>query len=76
MGTPLNGRGKRRSSAANVKSTNLTLRDQEKHIDNLKNENFDIKLKVHYLEERLAQLAPDQVESALKENINLNIEVQ
>ncbi|KAI0052262.1 hypothetical protein FA95DRAFT_1533022 [Auriscalpium vulgare] len=76
MGTPLNGRGKRRSSAANVKSTNLTLRDQEKHIDNLKKENFNIKLKVHFLEERLAQLAPDQVESALKQNINLKIEVQ
>ncbi|KAI0038285.1 hypothetical protein FA95DRAFT_1578296 [Auriscalpium vulgare] len=75
VGTPLNGRGKRRSSAANVKSTNLTLRDQEKHIDNLKNENFNIKLKVHFLEERLAQLAPDQVESALKQNINLKIEL-
>jgi chromosome segregation ATPase len=46
------------------------------HIDNLKKENFNIKLKVHFLEERLAQLAPDQVEAALKQNINLKIEVQ
>ncbi|KAH9061156.1 hypothetical protein EDB87DRAFT_1612256 [Lactarius vividus] len=77
LGTPLNTRGKRsKSNAANAKGNNLTLRDQEKHIDNLKKENFNIKLKVHFLEERLAQLAPDQVEAALKQNINLKIEVQ
>ncbi|KAH8100388.1 microtubule associated-domain-containing protein [Cristinia sonorae] len=57
-------------------SVNLTLRDQEKHIDSLKKENWNIKLKVHFLEERLAQLAPDQIDSALKQNINLKIEVQ
>ena len=54
----------------------LTLRDQEKHIDALKKENFDIKLRVHFLEERLAQLAPDQIDAALKQNISLKIEVQ
>jgi chromosome segregation ATPase len=42
----------------------------------LKKENFNIKLKVHFLEERLAELAPDQIEAALKQNINLKIEVQ
>jgi len=31
---------------------------------------------VHFLEERLAQLAPDQIDAALKQNINLKIEVQ
>ena len=46
------------------------------HIDALKKENFSIKLKVHFLEERLAQLAPDQIDAALKQNINLKIEVQ
>lgn len=46
------------------------------HIDSLKKENFNIKLKVHFLEERLAQLAPDQIDAALKQNINLKIEVQ
>ncbi|KAI9464786.1 hypothetical protein F5148DRAFT_1209689 [Russula earlei] len=77
LGTPLDTRGKRsKSNATNPKGNNLTLRDQEKHIDNLKKENFNIKLKVHFLEERLAQLAPDQVEAALKQNINLKIEVQ
>ncbi|KAI0321295.1 hypothetical protein OF83DRAFT_1051431 [Amylostereum chailletii] len=79
FGSPAHSRPKRsRTSTANGngKGNNLTLRDQEKHIDNLKKENFNIKLKVHFLEERLAQLAPDQVEAALKQNINLKIEVQ
>ena len=31
---------------------------------------------MHFLEERLAQLAPDQIDAALKQNINLKIEVQ
>lgn len=47
-----------------------------KHIDNLKKENFAIKLRVHFLEERLAQLAPDHIDAALKQNISLKIEVQ
>ncbi|KIY48219.1 hypothetical protein FISHEDRAFT_43578 [Fistulina hepatica ATCC 64428] len=53
----------------------LTLRDQEKHIDSLKKENFDVKLRVHFLEERLAKLAPDHIEAALKQNISLKIEL-
>ncbi|KAF8638841.1 hypothetical protein AX17_001899 [Amanita inopinata Kibby_2008] len=57
------------------KGATLTLRDQEKHIDNLKKENFAIKLRVHFLEERLAQLAPDHMDAALKQNISLKIEV-
>ncbi|KAG9317962.1 hypothetical protein JVU11DRAFT_14 [Chiua virens] len=48
----------------------------QKHIDNLKKENFNIKLRVHFLEERLAQLAPDQVDAALKQNVSLKVEVQ
>ncbi|KAI5982804.1 hypothetical protein EDD15DRAFT_2179864 [Pisolithus albus] len=58
------------------KGVTLTLRDQEKHIDALKKENFNIKLRVHFLEERLAQLAPDQVDAALKQNVSLKVEVQ
>ncbi|KAJ8580608.1 hypothetical protein M405DRAFT_847527 [Rhizopogon salebrosus TDB-379] len=37
---------------------------------------FNIKLGVHFLEERLAQLAPDQIDAALKQNINTKIEVR
>lgn len=45
-------------------------------IDQVKKENFDLKLKVHFLEERLGQLAPDHIDMALKHNVNLKIEVQ
>ncbi|KAK7679624.1 hypothetical protein QCA50_017336 [Cerrena zonata] len=76
LDTPAASRMKRtRSAGAGKGGVNLTLRDQEKHIDSLKKENFNIKLKVHFLEERLAQLAPDQIDAALKQNINLKIEV-
>ncbi|KAF8635596.1 hypothetical protein AX15_000239 [Amanita polypyramis BW_CC] len=70
------GNGARPSAGPANKGVTLTLRDQEKHIDNLKKENFAIKLRVHFLEERLAQLAPDHMDAALKQNISLKIEVQ
>ncbi|KAG6908460.1 hypothetical protein DXG01_004543 [Tephrocybe rancida] len=75
--TPIASRPRRttRASIAGTKAP-LTLRDQEKHIDNLKKENFSIKLRVHFLEDQLAKLAPDQMDAALKQNINLKIEVQ
>ncbi|KAK0205654.1 hypothetical protein IW262DRAFT_1464386 [Armillaria fumosa] len=69
--TPVTLRARRKSGAKGA----LTLRDQEKHIDHLKKENFDIKIKCHFLEERLAQLAPDQMDAALKQNIDLKIEL-
>ncbi|KAF9074522.1 hypothetical protein BDP27DRAFT_1317248 [Rhodocollybia butyracea] len=64
----------RQSIGGGQKGVPLTLRDQEKHIDSLKKENFDIKLRVHFLEERLAELAPEQMDAALKQNITLKIE--
>ncbi|KAJ4481061.1 hypothetical protein J3R30DRAFT_3463923 [Lentinula aciculospora] len=64
----------RPSISGSQKGIPLTLRDQEKHIDSLKKENFDIKLRVHFLEERLAELAPEQMDAALKQNITLKIE--
>ena len=45
-----------------------------KVIDELKKENFSLKLKIHFLNERLNQLAPDQIDVALKENIELKVE--
>ncbi|KIJ63400.1 hypothetical protein HYDPIDRAFT_92649 [Hydnomerulius pinastri MD-312] len=75
--TPVAARKRPRASApGGGKGVTLTLRDQEKHIDNLKKENFNVKLRVHFLEERLAQLAPDQVDAALKQNVSLKVEVQ
>ena len=42
-----------------------TTHSHQQHIDNLKKENFSIKLRVHFLEDQLARLAPDQMEGAL-----------
>ncbi|KAK7051013.1 hypothetical protein VNI00_005125 [Paramarasmius palmivorus] len=77
--TPMTGKGrpkhrKRSSTATGTKGVTLTLRDQEKHIDSITKENFDLKLRVHFLEERLAELAPEQMDAALKQNISLKIE--
>jgi len=54
----------------------LTLREQEKVIDEVKKENFNLKLKIYFLEDRLAKLAPDQVDLALKENVEIKVEFQ
>jgi hypothetical protein len=45
-------------------------------IDQVKKENFSLKLKIFFLEERLAKLAPDHIDSALKENIELKVDFQ
>ncbi|KAG9090077.1 hypothetical protein FRC06_001235 [Ceratobasidium sp. 370] len=65
-----------KSGGTQDKGPTMTLREQEKLIDQVKRENFALKLKVHFLEERLNQLAPDHLEAALKQNISLKIEVQ
>ncbi|KAJ8519236.1 hypothetical protein ONZ45_g3793 [Pleurotus djamor] len=66
----------KRTRPSATKGAPLTLRDQEKHIDHLKKENFDLKLRVHFYEDRLQQMAPEQVEAVIKQNISLKIEVQ
>ncbi|KDQ34197.1 hypothetical protein PLEOSDRAFT_47891 [Pleurotus ostreatus PC15] len=65
-----------RASAGATKGAPLTLRDQEKQIDHLKKENFDLKLRLHFFEDRLHQMAPEQMETVIKQNITLKTEVQ
>ncbi|GAA5943357.1 uncharacterized protein JCM15063_002923 [Sporobolomyces koalae] len=55
---------------------NMTLREQEKVIDELKKDNFSLKLKLHFYEQRLEKMAPSSVEQALRENIQLKVEFQ
>lgn len=45
----------------------LTLREQEKVIDDIKKENFGLKLKVFFLNERLDKLGPEFNDAAIKE---------
>ncbi|EAS36536.3 spindle-pole body protein [Coccidioides immitis RS] len=51
----------------------MTLREQESAIDKLNKDNFDLKLKVHFLEEKLNKLGPDVNRIALQENIELKV---
>ncbi|BGP20757.1 hypothetical protein JCM10213v2_008920 [Rhodosporidiobolus nylandii] len=66
---------KKRGSGGGV-GQNMTLREQEKVIDELKKDNFSLKLKLHFYEQRLEKMAPSSVEQALRENIQLKVEFQ
>ncbi|CAO3620578.1 unnamed protein product [Cunninghamella blakesleeana] len=58
------------------KSTTLTVKEQEKTIDILKKENFGLKMKIYYLEKKLDELSPDQNDNAIRENIDLKVNIQ
>lgn len=45
----------------------LSLRDQEKVIDEIKKENFSLKLKIFFLDNKLKQLGPEYNKAAIKE---------
>ncbi|OZJ04990.1 hypothetical protein BZG36_01740 [Bifiguratus adelaidae] len=54
----------------------MTLKDQEKTIDELQKENFGLKMQIYYLEEKLAKVSPDSIEDTINENIALKVKVQ
>ncbi|KAI8879251.1 hypothetical protein K501DRAFT_336199 [Backusella circina FSU 941] len=58
------------------RATNLTLKQQEKTIDILKKDNFGLKLKVYFLEKRLEDISPDNMDNILKENVDLKVNIQ
>ncbi|GAA5983031.1 hypothetical protein JCM10908_006873 [Rhodotorula pacifica] len=68
--------GGRVSKASAAGGGAMTLREQEKVIDELKKDNFSLKLKLHFYEQRLEKMAPSSVEQALRENIQLKVEFQ
>ncbi|ORX45116.1 hypothetical protein DM01DRAFT_1176181 [Hesseltinella vesiculosa] len=64
------------SFAHSRRSTTLTLNEQEKTIDVLRKDNFGLKMKIYYLEKRLDELSPDQNDNAIRENIDLKVNIQ
>lgn len=50
---------------------NLTLKEQSSTIERLSKENFDLKLKVMFLSDRLDKMSPEGVKEALQENTEL-----
>ncbi|KAG6100207.1 hypothetical protein E4U30_005155 [Claviceps sp. LM220 group G6] len=51
----------------------LTLREQESVIHRIENENFGLKLKIHFLDIALQKAGPGMSEAALKENTELKV---
>ncbi|KAK3805059.1 MAG: hypothetical protein JOS17DRAFT_768917 [Linnemannia elongata] len=65
-----------RWSAGTGKPAAMTLKEQERIIDELKKEGFELKLKIFFLEERLAKISPEHVDQALQENIDMKVKLQ
>ncbi|KAL0965156.1 hypothetical protein UPYG_G00277500 [Umbra pygmaea] len=56
--------------------TALTLKDYENQIMTLKKENFNLKLRIYFMEERMQQKCDDSTEDIYKTNIELKVEVE
>jgi hypothetical protein len=56
----------------NRPGTNLTLKEQNSKIDKLTKENFDLKLKIHFLDQALQ----NRSEEGIKDMINQNVQLQ
>ncbi|TRY95004.1 hypothetical protein DNTS_004666 [Danionella cerebrum] len=54
----------------------LTMKDYENQITALKKENFNLKLRIYFLEERVQQKCDDSTEEIFKTNIELKVEVE
>lgn len=52
------------------------LRDFEKHLNDLKKENFSLKLRIYFLEERMQQKYEVSREDVYRRNIELKVEVE
>ncbi|KAJ5751620.1 hypothetical protein N7520_008537 [Penicillium odoratum] len=70
--TPLPGLG-RGSGGVLGDGQNMTLKEQERIIDRLDKDNWNLKLKIHYLEEQLSKAGPEYNSTALKENTELKV---
>lgn len=50
---------------------NLTLKEQQSTIERLSNENFDLKLKVMFLSDKLGKLSEEGIKNMISENVDL-----
>ncbi|KAF7656265.1 hypothetical protein LDENG_00044490, partial [Lucifuga dentata] len=54
----------------------LTMKDYENQITALKKENFNLKLRIYFMEERMQQKCDDSTEDIFKTNIELKVELE
>lgn len=52
---------------------NMTLKEQTAIIDRLQKENFDLKLKLYYLDQRLDKLSDEGVKEMMQDNVDMKI---
>ena len=53
----------------------MTLKEQTASIDRLQKENFDLKIKVYYLNEKLEKFSDEGVKEALQENVDMKVKL-
>ncbi|KAJ5103738.1 hypothetical protein N7532_004267 [Penicillium argentinense] len=71
--TPLPGLLGRDGKGVLGDGQNMTLKEQERIIDRLDKDNWNLKLKIHYLEEQIEKAGPEYNTLALKENTELKV---
>ncbi|KAL7752416.1 hypothetical protein RI367_001950 [Sorochytrium milnesiophthora] len=64
-----------KSEGTTVNARNMTLKEQEKKLDELQKENFNLKLRISYLEDGINRMTPENMRQAVHENIELKIRV-
>ena len=60
------------ASPINARIQSLALKEQGNIVDKLQKENFKLKMKLYYLEKRLAQVTDEEVKRMINENIELS----
>jgi chromosome segregation ATPase len=58
------------------KKPQMTLKEQERAIDKLTKDNFNLKLKISFLEERMVNNSPENMEQVFKENVENKVKIQ
>lgn len=53
-----------------------SMKEYEDQLSNLKKENFNLKLRIFFLEERMGVSSADKTESAVKTNIEMQVDIQ
>ncbi|KAI0216357.1 hypothetical protein L0F63_006614, partial [Massospora cicadina] len=65
-----------RAERGDVNDSMYTIRSQRPSVDSLQSENFSLKLKVFYLEEKLIKTEPGYLDSVHKENMQYRVQAQ
>jgi predicted nucleic acid-binding Zn-ribbon protein len=61
--------------ATAARGREMTLKEQTASIDRLQKENFDLKIKVYYLNEKLEKQSEEGVKEALQENVEMKVKL-